>query len=96
MSWTDAAGLAGVLMILVAYAGAALGRLDPKGAWSLLANLVGAAAGAGAAGAGWAAGVWAWTAVAQGATAAAVRIRLARAVRIETSPDFSAGHKTRA
>jgi hypothetical protein len=42
MSWTDAAGLAGVLMILVAYAGAALGRLDPKGAWSLLANLVGA------------------------------------------------------
>jgi hypothetical protein len=43
MSWTDAAGLAGVLMILVAYAGAALGRLDPKGAWSLLANLIGAA-----------------------------------------------------
>ena len=42
MSWTDAAGLAGVLMILVAYAGAALGRLDPKGARSLLANLVGA------------------------------------------------------
>nr|MEA2797009.1 hypothetical protein [Phenylobacterium sp.] len=42
MSWTDAAGLAGVLMILVAYAGAALGRLDPKGVWSLLANLVGA------------------------------------------------------
>jgi hypothetical protein len=42
MSWTDAAGLAGVLMILAAYAGAALGRLDPKGLWSLLANLVGA------------------------------------------------------
>ena len=42
MSWTDAAGLAGVLMILAAYAGAALGRLDPKGVWSLLANLVGA------------------------------------------------------
>jgi hypothetical protein len=42
MSWTDAAGLAGVLMILVAYAGAALGRLDPKGVWSLLANFVGA------------------------------------------------------
>jgi hypothetical protein len=42
MSWTDAAGLAGVMMILVAYAGAALGRLDPKGAWSLLANLIGA------------------------------------------------------
>ncbi|HZZ69255.1 MAG TPA: hypothetical protein VFE18_13865 [Phenylobacterium sp.] len=43
MSWTDAAGLAGVLVILVAYAGAALGRLDPKGAWSLLANFLGAA-----------------------------------------------------
>ena len=42
MSWTDAAGLAGVLIILVAYAGAALGRLDPKGVWSLLTNLVGA------------------------------------------------------
>ena len=42
MSWTDAAGLAGVLMILAAYAGAALGRLDPKGFWSLLANFVGA------------------------------------------------------
>lgn len=42
MSWTDAAGLVGVLMILLAYAGAALGRLDPKGAWSLLANLAGA------------------------------------------------------
>jgi hypothetical protein len=44
MRWTDAAGLAGVLMILVAYAGAALGRLDPKGLWSLLANFVGAGA----------------------------------------------------
>ena len=42
MRWTDAAGLAGVLMILAAYAGAALGRLDPKGVWSLLANLAGA------------------------------------------------------
>jgi hypothetical protein len=42
MSWTDAAGLVGVAMILVAYAGAALGRLDPKGVWSLSANLVGA------------------------------------------------------
>jgi hypothetical protein len=42
MSWTDAAGLVGVLMILVAYAGAALGRLDAKGAASLTANLVGA------------------------------------------------------
>lgn len=44
MSWTDAAGLAGVLMILVAYAGAALGRLDPQGFWSLIANFVGACA----------------------------------------------------
>jgi hypothetical protein len=43
MRWTDAAGLAGVLMILVAYAGAALGRLDAKGVWSLLANFIGAA-----------------------------------------------------
>jgi hypothetical protein len=42
VAWTDAAGLAGVLMILVAYAGAALGWLDAKGLWSLLANLVGA------------------------------------------------------
>ena len=42
MRWTDAAGLVGVLMILIAYAGAALGRLDPKGAASLWANLVGA------------------------------------------------------
>ena len=29
-------------MILVAYAGAALGRLDPEGPISLLANLIGA------------------------------------------------------
>ena len=42
MSWTDAAGLAGVFVILVAYAGAALGRLNPQGAWSLLANFLGA------------------------------------------------------
>ncbi len=42
MSWTDAAGLAGVLVILVAYAGAALGRLNPQGVWSLAANFVGA------------------------------------------------------
>lgn len=42
MTLTDAAGLVGVLMILVAYAGAALGRLDPKRALSLTANLVGA------------------------------------------------------
>jgi hypothetical protein len=43
MPWTDAAGLVGVLMILIAYAGAALGRLDAQGLWSLLANLIGAA-----------------------------------------------------
>ena len=42
MSWQDAGGLFGVLIILIAYAGAALGRLDAEGAWSLLANLVGA------------------------------------------------------
>ena len=42
MNWTDAAGLVGVLMILAAYAGAALGRLDAKDALSLTANLVGA------------------------------------------------------
>jgi hypothetical protein len=42
MSWQDAGGLVGVLVILVAYAGAALGRLDPKGVWSLLANFLGA------------------------------------------------------
>ena len=42
MSWTDAAGLAGVLVILIAYAGAALGRIDPKRALSLAATFVGA------------------------------------------------------
>ena len=42
MSWTDAAGLGGVLVILIAYAGAALGRIDPKRAPSLVANFVGA------------------------------------------------------
>jgi hypothetical protein len=42
MSWQDAGGLVGVLIILVAYAGAALGRLDPKRALSLWVNFVGA------------------------------------------------------
>jgi hypothetical protein len=42
MSWTDAAGLGGVLIILIAYAGAAMGRVDPKRAVSLAANLLGA------------------------------------------------------
>ncbi|HEV2532275.1 CBU_0592 family membrane protein [Phenylobacterium sp.] len=42
MTWTDAAGLLGVVLILIAYAGAALGRLDPKRAASLAANFAGA------------------------------------------------------
>jgi hypothetical protein len=42
MTFTDAAGLCGVLLILVAYAGAALGRIDPKRALSLVVNFVGA------------------------------------------------------
>ena len=42
MSLQDAAGLLGVLVILVAYAGAALGKLDPERPISLLCNLTGA------------------------------------------------------
>jgi hypothetical protein len=42
MSLTDAAGLAGVLLILLAYAGAATGRLDAQRPLSLTANLIGA------------------------------------------------------
>lgn len=42
MTWTDAAGLGGVLVILIAYAGATTGRLDPKRAPALAANFVGA------------------------------------------------------
>lgn len=42
MTPTDAAGLLGVLIILVAYAGAALGRLDAEKPTALLCNLVGA------------------------------------------------------
>ena len=42
MSLLDAAGLAGVFLILVAYAAAAMGRLDANRPISLLANLVGA------------------------------------------------------
>jgi hypothetical protein len=42
MTLTDAAGLLGVLAILVAYAGAALGRLDPEKPVALLCNLIGA------------------------------------------------------
>jgi len=42
MTLTDAAGLAGVLVILIAYAGAALGRVDPERPFSLSCNLIGA------------------------------------------------------
>ena len=42
MSLPDAAGLFGVGLILVAYAGATTGRLDPKRFWALLLNLLGA------------------------------------------------------
>ena len=42
MSLFDAAGVAGVLMILVAYAGATSGKLDPKRPQALLLNLIGA------------------------------------------------------
>jgi hypothetical protein len=42
MSIADVAGLVGVAMILVAYAGAQCGRLEPRRAPALLLNLVGA------------------------------------------------------
>lgn len=42
MTPADAAGLLGVLIILIAYAGAALGRLDPERPVSLSCNLLGA------------------------------------------------------
>ena len=42
MSFTDAVGLLGVLVILVAYAGAALGKLDAEKPIALLCNLIGA------------------------------------------------------
>ena len=42
MNVTDAAGLVGVLIILVAYAGAALGKIDPERPPALLCNLIGA------------------------------------------------------
>lgn len=42
MRLIDAAGVAGVLLILVAYAGGTIGRLDPKRPPGLLLNLVGA------------------------------------------------------
>lgn len=42
MSLKDGAGLAGVALILLAYAAATTGRLDPRRAPALLANLLGA------------------------------------------------------
>lgn len=42
MTGPDAAGYAGVLFILLAYAGGVTNRLDPKRAPSLLLNLAGA------------------------------------------------------
>lgn len=42
MTATDAAGLLGVLLMLGAYAGGAMGKLDPKAPPSLIANLIGA------------------------------------------------------
>ncbi len=42
MSFPDAAGLLGVLLILSAYAGAQLGRLEPRRAPALVMNLAGA------------------------------------------------------
>ena len=42
MTLPDAAGLAGVAMIVAAYAGGAAGRLDPRRAPALVLNLVGA------------------------------------------------------
>jgi hypothetical protein len=42
MSLLDGLGVFGVLLILIAYAGATVGKLDPKRAPALLLNLVGA------------------------------------------------------
>jgi hypothetical protein len=42
MKLTDVAGIAGVVTMLAAYAGAQMGRLDPVKAPSLLMNLAGA------------------------------------------------------
>jgi hypothetical protein len=42
MTWTDGVGVIGVLLVLLAYAAAALGKLDVKGAPSLFANFLGA------------------------------------------------------
>lgn len=42
MTLPDVAGVAGVVMILAAYAGATSGKLDPKRAVALTLNLIGA------------------------------------------------------
>ena len=42
MSFIDIAGVFGVLLILIAYAGATAGKLDPKQWPALVLNLVGA------------------------------------------------------
>ena len=42
MTLVDAAGVVGVLLILIAYAGATAGKLDPKSWPALVLNLVGA------------------------------------------------------
>jgi len=42
VTWPEAAGIAGVLLILIAYAGAQLERIDPLKAPALLLNLAGA------------------------------------------------------
>lgn len=42
MTWQDVAGLVGVAMILIAYAGAQARKLDPLKTPALLMNLVGA------------------------------------------------------
>ena len=42
MSLPDALGVVGVLLILIAYAGAQIGRLEPRLAPALIMNLVGA------------------------------------------------------
>ena len=42
MTLPDAAGVAGVGLILIAYAGAQLGRLEPRRAPALVMNLAGA------------------------------------------------------
>lgn len=42
MKLVDVAGLVGVVLVLIAYAGAALGRIDASKQWALGLNLLGA------------------------------------------------------